>query len=419
MGIWRWACATLLSIAASAQTPFDWPQFRGPEALGLAVGEGPLFWNVDAKWGRVNGVRFKVPLPGDGASSPIVWGEHVYVTSATAGAWQIYCLDRRTGQILWQRPAATAAGSSSTTLAADARRIVGLFGSTLYAWDWKGKFLWQKDVGRTEPAPMPGDAVPAFSSSPVIHNETVIVQADSNSSAFLAAFSAKDGHELWRIQRTGVSQRSWATPTVIENGKKAQIVCNGWPYIAAYDFKSGAELWRLRNEGDVPISTPVYSSGAIFITAARGNDAPLYAVRPDARGDITPKRPSRSGPGLAWAEPRSGAYMQTPLVAGGIVYSCSDHGILSAFDANTGERYYRERMGIGTSAFTASPVAAAGRIYFTSEIGNVYIVKAGASFQMAGSVNRLGEETIATPAISRGIMYFRTRRHLIAIDEGH
>ncbi|MBL8296199.1 MAG: PQQ-like beta-propeller repeat protein [Bryobacterales bacterium] len=446
----RWLIAAQCAVwVAAAQSPHNWPQFRGPEALGLGVGTAPMFWNLDPKSGPTRGLKWKTPIPGLSHSSPIIWEDRLYVATAVSSvgeaplkvglygagdsaddnaeqAWIIYCLDKRTGQVLWERTAHkgrpkaarhTKATHANTTLATDGKRIVAFFGSEgLFAFGMNGKPLWRVDLGNLDAGPLPENLSWGFASSPVLYRDTVVVQADVKSGPFLAAYAAKDGKQVWRTPRGGVSERSWSTPTVIEQGKRSCVVCNGWPFIAGYDWNDGRELWRLGSGGDVPVPTPVYASGLVFVANAHGGPSPLYAIRLNASGDITPKAPAQSSTGVAWMEPRNGAYMQTPLVHSGIVYSASDRGVLNAYDASTGQRYYQQRLSYLAAAFTASPVAAEGRLYFTSEEGDVYVVKEGAAYQYLG-ISRLGEVTLSTPAISQGTLFFRTRGHVVAITD--
>ena len=199
-------------------------------------------------------------------------------------------------------------------------------------------------------------------------------------------------------------------------GRPHQVVCNGWPYIAGYDFTTGKELWRLKSGGDIPVPTPVFAHGLIYVTNAHGGGAPLYAIKPDATGDITPAGSEKSSAGVVWSEPRNGAYMQTPLILGDLLYSCSDRGVLKVYKARTGALAYTQRLGEGTTGFSSSPVAVDGRVYFASEEGEVYVVKAGSTYELLGK-NLLGEIAMASPAVSQGVLYYRTRGHVVAIGE--
>jgi outer membrane protein assembly factor BamB len=194
------------------------------------------------------------------------------------------------------------------------------------------------------------------------------------------------------------------------------VVTNGWPYIAGYDFATGKELWRLKSTGDIPTPTPVMAHGLIYVTNAHGPGAPLYAIKPDASGDITPAGTERTSAGVVWSEPRNGAYMQTPVIVGDLLYSCSDRGVLKAYHAKTGVLQYTQRLGEGTTGFSSSPVAAEGRLYFASEEGEVYVLKAGPTFELLGK-NLMGEIAMASPAVSQGVLYYRTRGHVVAIGE--
>jgi outer membrane protein assembly factor BamB len=185
------------------------------------------------------------------------------------------------------------------------------------------------------------------------------------------------------------------------------VVVNGWKHIGAYDLSTGREIWKIKGGGDIPVPTPVMGSGLIFITNAHGPGSPIYAVPAAAEGDLSPGQ-------LAWSIETGGAYMQTPLVREEILYSCRDNGVLSAFEAKTGKLLYRERLGRGESGFSASPVAAGDKLYFTSEEGEVHVVRAGSKLDVV-AVNSLEEVTMATPAVSEGTLFFRTRSHLVAV----
>ena len=192
-------------------------------------------------------------------------------------------------------------------------------------------------------------------------------------------------------------------------------MANGYPYIAGYDFKTGKELWRLKSEGDIPVPTPFMAHGLIYVANAHGGKAPLYAIRPEASGDITPAPGSRVSAGLAWSEERNGSYLQTPVVYRELIYASTSPGIFKAYDARTGRKLYEQRLGNGGS-FTSSPIAADGKIYVTNEEGQTFVIKAGAQFELAGT-NELGEIVLSTPAISDGVLYIRTSSSVLAIGK--
>jgi outer membrane protein assembly factor BamB len=442
------AVAATFGLTVLANTPragIDWPSFRGPSASGVAEGAAtPLTWDVPAN----KNVKWRVPVAGLAHSSPVIWGNHVCtataisaqrdpqlkvglygdiasVIDATEHRWLVMCYDKRTGKPLWERTAHTGVPKvkrhtksthASSTLATDGRYILAFFGSEgLYAYDMSGKEMWKKDFGTLDSGFfMVPDAQWGFASSPVIHGDRAIIQVDVQKGSFVAALDLGTGRELWRTARNDVP--TWSTPAVhVENGR-AQVVVNGWKHIGGYDLATGKELWRMTGGGDIPVPTPIGAHGLIYITNAHGKMAPIYAVKPTATGDITLKEGETANEHIAWSYTRDGGYMQTPIVYGDILYVCRDNGILSAYDAKTGQRHYQTRMADGRTGFSASPVASNGRLYFTSEEGDVYVIKAGTTFEQL-AVNPLGEVAMATPAISEGAMFFRTRGHLVALAE--
>ncbi len=438
---------SLLGAHAVAQEPrpgVDWPQFRGVRARGVADGFGaPIRWNAETG----ENILWKTPIPGLGHSSPIVWGDLVCVTTAdsgqadelkvglygdiepvaneTAQRWEVRCLDKTTGADRWtavahqampaipRHPKSTHANS---TLATDGTHVVAMFGSEgLYGYDLEtGRELWNVDLGVLESgffsAPT---ALWGFAASPIIHDGLVVIQADVLNGSFLAAFDVATGDEIWRTERDEVP--TWSTPTVHVVDGRAQIVVNGYRHIGGYDVATGRELWRMAGGGDIPTPTPVVDDGLIFITNAHGRAAPIFAISEGASGDITPAEGALSNDHLVWSQRRGGAYMQTPIVYDRLLYNCRINGVLSVYEPRTGRRLYQQRIGGGGSGFSASPVAADGKVYFSSEDGSVYVVKAGPEYELLAE-NPMGETLMATPALSEGVLYIRTRGHLVAIS---
>jgi outer membrane protein assembly factor BamB len=437
--------ATLLQETPTA----NWPSFRGADAGGVATAALPLTWNGDPAAGPARNIRWKTPIPGLSHSSPVVWGDRLFVATAvrvdgeaplkvglygsgaaadddTEQRWAVFALDRGSGKILWEQTARRGiprsrrhpkATHANTTLATDGKRVIAFFGSEgLYVYDFQGELLWKKDLGILDSGPVRTDLQWGHAGSPVISGGALLLQCDQKKGSFLAALSVEDGKELWRTDREGVCSQSWATPTVVSTAGRTQVVCNGWPFIASYDLATGKELWRLRSGGDIPVPAPVFAHGLIFVTNSHGGQAPLYAIRPEASGDLTLRDGQTTNDGIAWSEPRNGAYLQTPLVAAELVYSCSDRGVLKVYAAKTGELKYTQRLGSGKTGFTSSPVAAGGRIYLAGEEGEVQVLKAGPVYELLAT-NPLGELILASPAIARDTLYFRTRRHVVAIGE--
>lgn len=434
------AFAFLAALALLASDT-DWPQFRGPSASGIGSGSPPTEWNTDSG----KNVLWKTAIPGLGHSSPIVWGDRIFLTSAVPArgesvlkvglygdiepvkdegpqSFRVYCLDRKSGKILWEREAAGGAPKikrhpksthANPTPATDGKHLVVFFGSEgLFAYDLDGKLLWKKDFGVLDSGfYMVPEAQWGFASSPIIHDGMVIIQADVQHNAFLAALDIESGKEIWRTARSDVP--TFGTPAVApytgDGSGAMQVVVNGWKHIGGYDLKTGKEIWKLTGGGDIPVPTPVSLDRLVVITSAHGAMRPIYAIRTDASGDIT-----KSRSGMAWSQEKAGNYMQTPLLAGGLGYFCLDNGVLSVYQLSNGERLYQQRLGGGTSGFTSSPVAADGRLYITNEDGHTYVLAGGREYKLLAE-NELGETVMATPAISDGVIYVRGGKHLFAI----
>lgn len=426
----------------------NWPSYRGPGATGVAEGPAPASWNLDAGSGATRGLKWKTPIPGLGHSSPVLWGDRLFVTTAIRAdgeaplriglygdgdsaddnseqSWVVYCLDKNSGKVLWthtahrSKPRAARhpkATHANTSLATDGKNLVAFFGSEgLHVYTLDGKLRWKKDLGVLDMAPFADRSLSwGFASSPVLHEGVVVVQADSKANGFAAALSVDDGRELWRVRRDPVSVGSWGTPGVITAGGRKQVVLNGYPFIASYDFSTGKELWRLRAEGDVPVPVPFEAGGLIYVANAHGGKSPLYAIRPDAAGDISLAGQARTSAGVVWSQERNGSYLQTPVVYRGIAYACTSNGVFKAYDAATGAKLWEQRLGDGSTGFTSSPIAADGRVYVTSEEGETYVLRHGRTFEQLAK-NTLGEIVLSTPAVADGVMYFRTRGHVVAI----
>lgn len=448
------ALAAFATLTARAAASAHWPQYRGPNASGLDSSTAlPTTWNVTTG----ENIRWQTPIPGLAHSSPIVWGDRVYVATAVAesgksdlkvglygdiGAapntdknqWRLLALDKATGKIIWNTlardavpkvPRHTKATHCNSTPATDGKLIVAIFGSEgLFCYNAAdGKLVWEKDLGPMDAGyfAMPS-AQWGFASSPIIHDGKVVVQCDVQKGSFLAVFDLATGTELWRTSRKDVP--TWGTPTIVtataaspsssSSGTRTQIVVNGWHHAGGYDFATGQELWRHDGGGDIPVPTPITAHGLIYLTSAHGRSRPMRAIRPDATGDITPDNADWKHPSIAWNHDRRGNYMQTPIVVGDLLYGCADTGLLTCFDAKTGDVRFSERLAQNSEGYTASPVSDGRHLYFTSEQGNVFVVPATAKFSIVAR-NSLGETCLSTPALSDGALFFRTRDKLIAV----
>jgi len=438
------AVLAALAVAVSAQDrPANWPSFRGPGASGVAEGQ-----HLPDTWSGETGenVLWRTPIPGLGHSSPVVWGDRVFVTSAVSSnpdatfrpglygdgdastdrspqRWMIYAVDRRTGSIRWERVAHEGAPIdkrhvkstyASATPVTDGRIVVASFGSEgVYAFGVDGTPLWRFEPGRLD--------VGAYdirsyewgpASSPIIWNDRVILQVDTQDDSFLVALDAGTGREVWRTLRDELP--SWGTPTVATTSAGPELVTNASNYIRGYDPATGEELWRLGGSSKITAPTPVFANGLWIVASGRAPEQPIFAVRAGARGDLTLRNGERANTGVAWSWNRRGPYMPTPLVYRGVVYTLQNNGIFDAYDLATGQEVYRARLPHLGSGFSASPVAADGKIYISGEDGEMIVIAAGPDARHLAT-NTMGELLMATPALADGVMFVRSAQSLFAI----
>jgi outer membrane protein assembly factor BamB len=421
----------------------NWPQFRGHQACGVAVGNPPVKWNV--KTGQ--NILWKKRIDGLAHSCPITFGKRVFITTAVndrnqdlriplgfvGGSgesavdsgdwrWQVACFDLETGVEIWRRTVAEGKPTikrhiksthANATPATDGKHVVACFGSEgLYCLDMEGQLLWKKDFGKLHSGPYDAPKLEwAFGSSPIIHDGKVILQCDCLNTHFVSILDIKSGKEIRRIERDDVA--TWSTPTIVETETEAQLICNGFRQMASYDLATGKQLWGLTGGGDVPVPAPLFAHGMIYLSSGHGRSS-VFAIHPSARGDVTPGPLDAELPkGLVWWEPRGGSYIPTPIIVGDILYTCSGIGVLTARNAKTGELIYRERIG---GQYSASAVATPEQLYFCAEDGSVAVVKTGHEFKLLNT-NDMDEPIFATPAIVGDSILLRTTRHLIAIGK--
>ncbi|HWQ34044.1 MAG TPA: PQQ-binding-like beta-propeller repeat protein [Blastocatellia bacterium] len=421
----------------------NWPSFRGLQAAGIAEGQ-----NLPDRWDGKTGenILWRTPIPGLAHSSPVVWGQRIFVTSAvssdpkasfkpglygdgdasedrTPQRWMLYALDKRTGRILWERVAHEGVPRekrhikstyASATPATDGRIVVAWFGSQgVYAYDLSGRLLWKVDLGRLN---LGAYDIPTYewgtASSPIIWNNLVILQCDTQDDSFLLALDAETGRQVWKTERDELP--SWGTPTVALTSAGPELVTNAANYIRGYDPRTGKELWRLGRSSKITAPTPLFADNKFIIASGRAPERPIFVVRAGARGDITLPEGKSSSDAVVWSRTGRGPYMPTPLVYDGILYVLANNGLLDAYDLKTGEEIYRQRLPLVGSGFSASPVAADGKLYLSNEDGEMLVIAAGRKFAHLAA-NSLGELLMATPALSEGVMYVRSAQSLFAI----
>jgi outer membrane protein assembly factor BamB len=429
-------------ILAQNQYNQQWPGFRGPWGCGfIENAQTPVAWSVDSS----QHIKWKVPIPGLGHSCPIIWDNYLFVTTATSGAseeplkvglygdideaddnvlyeFKVYCLDKYTGKILWEKVAHkgnpkskrhTKSSQANCTPVTNGKYLVVNFGSEgLFCYDFSGSLIWKKDLGLLNPGPYTDPGIEwGYASSPVIYKDIIIIQCDIPNNPFVAAFDIATGNEKWRTSR-GDEVSTWCTPAIYPKEGKTQVIANGYRRICGYEFETGKEIWRLSNGGDAPAPTPVIANDLIYLNSAHGKYSPIFVVKPNAVGDITLAADSTTNKYIVWSVKRGGAYMQTPLIYEGYLYNLQVNGQLTCYTALTGEVKYKENL---KEAFSASGIAADGNLYFSSEEGNIYVIKAGPEFKLLAK-NAMKDICMATPAISGNTIFFRTQHFLIAVE---
>ncbi|MCP4785905.1 MAG: PQQ-binding-like beta-propeller repeat protein [Fuerstiella sp.] len=447
------ACVGIALAARGADDGTDWPSFRGPGGDGVADGFPVRSeWNADAQAGNVAGVLWRTEVPGLSHSSPVVSGNRIFLATAIASdgkaplkvgrggrpdaaddngeqSWVVLCYDKLTGAELWRRiacqrqPRSTRhakATHANTSVAVAGNNAVAFFGSEgLHCYDLDGTLKWSRDLGVINISKY--GIGWGYASSPAIHKDYIAIVCDDPENPFVATLRLSDGEEIWRVSRQDICVRSWGTPFIHSTPKRTQVVINGWPWIVSYNLKTGDELWRIRGGGDNPVPTPFEAHGLIYVTSAHGAQSPIFVVRPEANGDISPpddtdgeeEEEEDSSTAIVWSTTRGGAYMSTPVVYGDYLYLGNPNGVVRCFHALTGEKIYEQRLGTGATIL-ASLVAAEGKIYCASENGTVYVVAAGPEFKVEAQ-NKMGQPCFATPAISEGVLFFRTTESLLAI----
>jgi outer membrane protein assembly factor BamB len=443
--ITRTAAPKLTPLPAASPETGSWPSFRGRNAAGSA-GDAPL----PDEWNGPSGknILWQAPIPGLGHSSPVIWGDRLFVTSAVSSRgkdtfrpglygdgdasddrsphkWTVAAYDKRTGKLLWDRvafegPPVDARHIKSTYASAtpvtDGRLVIASFGSQgVYAYDVNGNFRWKVDLGHIH---LGAYDIPSFewgpASSPILWNGLAILQVDTHADSFVIALNADTGETVWKTARDEFP--SWGTPTVVATATGPELVTNASKLIRGYDPRTGKELWRLGGSSKITAPTPVFADGLIVVASGRAPERPIFAIKAGARGDLTLAKDATTSASIAWSRTGRGSYMPTPLIHDGIVYVLANNGVFDAYDLKTGEEIYRQRLSPVGSGFSSSPVVAGNRIYLSSEDGEMLVIAAGREFKQIAT-NSMGDLLMATPAVSNGVMYVRSAHHLFAVGE--
>jgi outer membrane protein assembly factor BamB len=424
-------------LASDTLAEANWPQFRGASAGVVEDGILPTTWST------TENVAWTLEIPGRAWSSPIVWGDRVFVTSAVGGTdaekpkkglyfggerdkpsdkihrWMVYCIDFNSGKILWEKLAHQAVPKhslhikntyASETPVTDGQRVYAYFGNYgLFCYDLDGRELWSKQFGSFKTRYNWGTAA-----SPVLYKDRLYIVNDNDEQSYLIALDKKTGEQIWRVDRDEKS--NWATPYIWENKQRTELITCGTGKVRSYDL-DGKLLWELGGMSAIAIPTPFAEHGLLYITSGYVGDKkrPLFAIRPGARGDITLKDDQDSNQYIAWCQKQGGPYNPSPIVYGDYFYVLLDRGMLSCYDARTGsEIYSKKRIAAGANMFTSSPWANDGKIFCLSEDGDAFVIQAGTEFKVLGS-SKLDEMCMATPAAVRGSLIIRTISKLYRI----
>jgi len=435
-----------LSLALNGQIVPErqWPGYRGYMASGV-LDNANLPESFD--FNKMINVRWKTEIPGLGLSSPVIWGDKLFITTSVSNSdqagiktgiygegmpvadssvhdWKVICINKNSGKIIWQKTACTGipkikrhpkSTHANPSVATDGKYAVAFFGSEgLYCYDYEGKLVWKKNFGVLKSVAY--DYVAAeweFASSPIIYNGVVIVQCDVLENSFLAAFELKTGKELWKTTRD--EYPGWCTPNIYKDGDKTRIAVNGYKHRGGYDFETGKEIWRMSGGGDVPIPTPVIGRDLIYFNSAHGHDSPIFAIKTNAEGDITLKPTGILNEFVKWSIPRGGSYIHTLLLCRDHLYNVNWNGTVVCYEADNGKEIYHAKLG-NAQSFIASPVASDGKLYIVNEQGMVYIIQDGNSFRQLAEIP-MNDICLTAPAITDGMIFFRTQKYLIAVGK--
>ncbi|HEX7295042.1 MAG TPA: PQQ-binding-like beta-propeller repeat protein [Pyrinomonadaceae bacterium] len=422
-------------VSPTALAQPNWPQWRGLNASGISSETG-----LPTEWNESKNIRWKAAIPGRGHSSPIVWGNRVFLTTSIEGpvvagaqavrhvhngqeylhpdsvgadhsyTMKLLCVDLNSGKILWDRTVYEGTvydnrhrknTYASTTPVTDGKFVYLSFEAEgIYCYDFEGKRIWKSSLGKIAKGGM------GLGTSPVLYENLIILQCDQEygEGSFIAALDKKNGKEVWRVARD--QRRSWATPLLIKTGQRAELVTSGPKRIISYDPATGRELWSAPGVVSNPIPSPVSGEGLVFVTA--GSDAKrAFAIRLGASGDLA------GTANVVWSYDKGTAYVPSPILYNEHLYLITDAGAITCLEAATGKVIYQARVPMAAK-FTASPVAFEGKLLFVSEDGDGFILKAGPTPEILNA-NALGEPVYASPAIVAGRILIRGQSNLYCI----
>ena len=450
------------SLAADKKiSSANWPGFRGVGSRGVAEGQKPpVSFQVAAaeeaeseaaeSVAKSEKLLWETPIEGLGLSSPTIWQDRIFLTSAVtegeAGElktglygdvdsveetqeyeFKLLCYSKSSGEKLWERTAHKSkpvvkrhakSSHANPTVATDGKHVVAFFGSEgLYCYSSDGELIWKRDLGFLDSGWFyDRDYQWGFASSPTIYGDKLFVQCDIQTGSFIECMDLRTGEEVWRTDREEIP--SWSSPTVHTFAGKTMVITNGTRSSRGYDAATGEVIWSMKGNSEIVVPTPNVAHGLIFIASGYAPIRPVYAIKPNAHGDISLGADQNENDGVEWGKKTGGPYMPTPIIYGDYLYTCANNGVLTCYVAKTGEQVYKKRLRAegGQLAFTASPLAGDGHLYFTAEDGRVLVVKAGPEYEIV-AINELNESVLATPAISEGAMFFRTQNSLIAVGQ--
>ena len=383
-----------------------WPGWRGPSAQGYVKGSG-----YPDTWSSMENVLWRVSVPGEGNSSPIVWCDRIFLTTSRTGGHKLSLLSfRRTnGKMLWETAIPRHGierghdknGHASATPITDGKLVYASFGTHgLYAFDFDGKIVWHAQVPKL-------DNYHGSAGSPVLYQNSVLVYQDHQGQSFVVAFHKQTGKLIWKTERD--ARTGWGTPVVIRAGRRDELIVSSQHKVTAYDPATGVQIWFVTGNKFEVIPTPVVGHDLLF--ASSGRAGPTIAIRPGGLGDVTDTR-------VVWTSPKGAPFVPSAIIVDEQLYTINDmQAIVTSFEATTGKVLFQGRLGTAPKeGFSASPVTVDGKIFFTNDEGETFVLKAGPEFELL-HVNRLGARTLASPALVDGRWYFRTRNELICIGD--